>query len=176
MERDAAARVTASSLRGHIERRHEINHETYRMIFKTVCVKLARAARAGASKMGTDVPTFVFGRPRYDRDRAARYVAAKLRKRGFEVAGAPGCARLSVSWDRRPTRRTAADADAADEDRRRIVLAEPMLEIQERVAPPPLPSPIETSRQPRPPPRPAREAADDPSAALASDIAKLLAL
>lgn len=152
--------LTASNLRRHIDSRHRTNHETYKLIFEATGGKLRRAARAGATECRLEVPKYMFGRPFYDVRHAAKYVARKLERRGFRVARERGAAVMVASWDRsrrerraeggeRESRSREQESTQALESRLVSLAREPMLFIQERVPPAPLPPPPQHTRPPR---------------------------
>lgn len=97
--------LTVQELHRQRRARAEVNHETYKQLWRQVQARI----RARADNRGTDllwqVPPLVPGRPVYAVSHAARYVADKLRHGGFSVTVAapqPDVHVLHIDWKRPP--------------------------------------------------------------------------
>ena len=113
--------LTVADLQRDRQAKALVNHETYKQLLHQV----QRLLRTRADNRGTDllwpVPPLVPGRPLYTVSHAARYVAEKLRRGGFQVLAAspqPGVHVLYITWSVAPpkdgqrTRRQRRDDDS----------------------------------------------------------------
>ena len=62
------------------------NHETYKCLLAMVQRKIHRVAADKKTRLDWVVPNILLGRPLYDVDHAARYIAKKLKRGKFNVA------------------------------------------------------------------------------------------
>lgn len=93
--------VTVAELHADREARAQVNHETYKQLWGLVQDRIRARAEMSATSLMWQVPPFVPGRPVYTVSHAARYVADKLRRGGFDVTvAAPqrDVVVLFVSW------------------------------------------------------------------------------
>ena len=63
-----------------------MNHETYKCLLAMVQRKIHRVAADKKTRLDWIVPNILLGRPLYDVDHAARYIAKKLKRGNFDVA------------------------------------------------------------------------------------------
>lgn len=114
--------LTVADLQRDRQAKALVNHETYKQLLHQV----QRLVRARADNRGTDllwpVPPLVPGRPVYTVSHAARYVADKLRRGGFQVLEAapqPGVHVLYITWSVAPPKETKRGRrrDEDDDDR-----------------------------------------------------------
>lgn len=97
------------------QRRASTNHETYKMLYHVACRRIEACAKADRDNSCSFeceyiVPSFVFGRPCFDNQRAARYIKDKLVNGGFGVTIDGAASRgptLLISWSvGRPVQQT----------------------------------------------------------------------
>jgi len=75
-----------------------------------VMTSISRAVSLGLKSTVVDVPTFVFGEPRFDVDDVTEHVRQDLVQRGYTVDTFPGIPSIAISWGRA----TRAQINAAD--------------------------------------------------------------
>ena len=110
--------VRLEDIHAKYHKRAEINHETYKTLFRECSERINRRADMHHLPQTVEyrVPPWVVDRPPYTHDHAVRYVSEKLRRNGFDVFVAPGSTTVVVSWKpptRTPSRPPAARPPAA---------------------------------------------------------------
>lgn len=97
--------LTVADLHRQRQARAQVNHETYKQLWRQVQDRIRSRADNRATDLVWQVPPLVPGRPLYAPSHAARYVSEKLRHGGFEVTVAapqPDIHVLYIDWKRRP--------------------------------------------------------------------------
>ena len=97
--------LTVRDLHSQRQARAQVNHETYKQLWRQAQDRIRARADNKATDLVWQVPPLVPGRPVYTVSHAARYVADKLRRGGFEVTVAapqPDVQVLYIDWKRPP--------------------------------------------------------------------------
>lgn len=90
-----AAAALEESLRTH---RPRSQPKAYEKAMSVALTSISRATSAGLTSTVMNVPTFVFGTPRFDVDDVTEHVKANLEPLGYRVATYPGSPSIAISW------------------------------------------------------------------------------
>ena len=72
--------------------------KAYMRAMTAVMGSISRAVSLGLKSTVVDVPTFVFGEPRFDVDDVTEHVRQDLVQRGYTVDTFPGVPSIAISW------------------------------------------------------------------------------
>ena len=70
----------------------------YQKAIMTALSAISRAVRARMTSTVVEVPTFVFGQPRFSVDDVTEYVRSCLESKGYWVVTYPGSASIAIGW------------------------------------------------------------------------------
>lgn len=78
--------------------------KAHKRAMTAVITSISRAVAAGMTSTVVDVPTFVFGEPRFDVDDVTDQVRQDLEQRGYKVDTFPGVPSVAIAWGETLTR------------------------------------------------------------------------
>jgi precorrin-2 methylase len=82
----------------HRPRRPRSQPKAHKRAMTAVVTSISRAVAAGMTSTVVDVPTFVFGEPRFDIDDVTDQIRQDLEQRGYQVDTFPGIPSIAIEW------------------------------------------------------------------------------
>ena len=80
------------------QKRPRTQPKAHNRAMTAVMTSISRAVAAGLTSTVVDVPTFVFGEPRFLVDDVTEYVRMDLEPRGYSVHTFPGVPSVAIAW------------------------------------------------------------------------------
>lgn len=92
-------------------RRPRSQPKAYHRAMSSVMTTVSRAVAAGMTSTVVNMPTFLFGEPRFCVDDVTQHVRMNLESRGYAVTTFPGSPSIAIQWGRVAQGRAKSDTD-----------------------------------------------------------------